>query len=104
MSDQDRISPYNIVEVVDLKELVFLVGVSRMAGCVYRLLRRQTSTSKQRIWAVLSPKWKLKWFAVGVSNLRPRKFGNFTLLIGIANHDGDGNEETKKQKILLEQQ
>ena len=49
MSDQDRISPYNIVEVVDLKELVFLVGVSRMAGCVYRLLQRQTSTSTQRI-------------------------------------------------------
>lgn len=38
----------NAEEDVNLKELVFVVGISRMAGCVYRLLRRQTSTSTQR--------------------------------------------------------
>ena len=39
----------NAEEDVNLKEVVFVVGISRMAGCVYRLLRHQTSTSTQSI-------------------------------------------------------
>ena len=37
-----------------------LATISKMAACVYRLIRRHTLTSAERIKEALSSKWKLK--------------------------------------------
>ena len=55
----------NAKEDVDLKnECRFSVGISRITGCAYYLLRRRKSTLALRMRAAWSTKWKLvcRWF------------------------------------------
>ena len=47
---------------INLWLLLVLIRILQMSGCVYRLLRRHTSTGfgRKNMWAALSFKWKLE--------------------------------------------